>query len=95
MKLRLIFHIEKLNFYSKKASKAQRKNSQNGPKTQRQKRQTNPSEPFTTHHHHPTQCILFIEKLWAGSEEGRTAATHTHKAEWAKGVPQLENDKET
>ena len=31
------------------------------------------------HHHHPTQCIPLIEKLWTGSEEGRTAATHTHK----------------
>ena len=33
------------------------------------------------HHHHPTQYIPFIEKLWTGSEEERTAATHTHKGE--------------
>ena len=45
------------------------------------------------HHHHPIQCIPLIEKLWTGSGEGRTTATHTHKGERDQRSPQLEKDK--
>ena len=34
-----------------------------------------------SHHHHLTRCIPLMEKLLIGSEEGRTTAIHTHKAE--------------
>ena len=36
---------------------------------------------MSSHHHHPTQCIPLIEKLWTGSGEERTAATHIHNGE--------------
>ena len=39
------------------------------------------------HHHHPTQCIPLIEKLWTGSREGRTEASHTHKGERIQRSP--------
>ena len=39
------------------------------------------------HHRHPTQCIPLIERLWTGSGEGRTAATHTHKGERGQRSP--------
>ena len=45
------------------------------------------SKFFLNHHHHPTQCIPLIEKLWIGSGEGRTVAIHTHKGECDQRSP--------
>ena len=38
-------------------------------------------------HHHPTQYITHIEKLWTLSGEGRMAATHTLRGERDKRSP--------
>ena len=46
-------------------------------------------------HHHHTQCIPLIEKLWIGSGEGQTTATNTHKGERDQRIPPARDDKVT